>query len=292
MDLSSLLSKPLFVFARLLTRRPPLALLPDPLRSMPVFHKPRLFVPILLLVMAAPAPPAHAQLSEAVQYFDEGNRLYAQGNYSGALTAFDRAVAAGYVSGALFYNMGNAYYRIDQIGQAIRYYEKARRLTPGNERVSHNMAMARARMVDSFSELPEPFWRPAWRTVMRTLGAGGLFFGGLILYLVAAAFAGQRIWTGTRSDWRRRGLTASSVGAALLILLAFAASIESERDRDGVIVARQVALLDAPAAGARADIDIHEGVLVKVIGQSEEYVEVRLPNGAAGWVKAEAVAPI
>ena len=80
---------------------------------------------VVVMTLAAGLPlVAFAQIENAVGAFDTGNVHYRDGNYADAITAYQEAIEGGYASGALFYNLGNAYFRNDELGQAIRFYEK------------------------------------------------------------------------------------------------------------------------------------------------------------------------
>ena len=77
-----------------------------------------------LLLIAWSTAPLQAQ--EA--FFDEGNRLYREGDYAGAVESYERIRESGFESGALHYNLGNAWFRLGEIGPAILHYERARRV--------------------------------------------------------------------------------------------------------------------------------------------------------------------
>ncbi len=142
-----------------------------------------------------------AQLENAVQAFDEGNELYRTGDYRGAVAAYERAVAGGYTSEGLFYNMGNAYYRLDKLGQSVRYYEKARLLAPENRELLHNLEIVEAQIVDKFSQLPSPAWVVWWETMVARNGGRWLFWTGFLFYLIAIGVAVYRIKTSARNEW-------------------------------------------------------------------------------------------
>ncbi len=262
---------------------------PAPRRSLPFFLSSsiRPFLLSLLVVL-----PAYGQVETAVRAFDAGNRHYTEGRYRDALTAYDEALASGYEGAALYYNMGNAYYRLDELGQAVRFYEKARRLRPDDRQVLHNLEMARNRTIDRFSQVPAPFWRPAWRGLVRLLGAGGLFGIGLVLYLAAAGLLGYRLWTGTRNAWNRRGLAVALIGSVLFIGSAFLASLDRRLDRQAVIVAAAAPLHEAPDADAASELALHAGLLIDVLDAEGGWLEVRLPNGVRGWIEANAAADV
>lgn len=241
-----------------------------------------------LVVTAFSVRPAAAQdLEEAVRSFDDGNQRYRQGDHRGALESYSRAVDAGFVSGALFLNMGNSYYRLDDVGNAVRYYERAYELIPQSDELRHNLQIVRSETVDQFSRLPQPFWTSAWRWVVQTFGADVLLAAGILFYFVAAGTVALRIRSG-RTSWRRRVLAVAASLAIVLITAGFAASFREESMQRGVILVDEVPLLEAPE-GPRSGPDIHEGLVLDVIGSEETWFEVRLPNGVKGWVRSEAV---
>ena len=238
----------------------------------------------VLFFLAGLAPTAHAQLKSAVQAFDEGNELYRAGDYQGAVDAYRQAIEGGYTSDALYYNLGNAWYRLDNLGQAIRYYEKARLLAPENAELLHNLEIARAKTVDQFSQLPAPAWVSWWENTIATNGGRWLFWTGFLFYLIAIGVAAYRIRTGKRNPWLRRGMTVALLLGALLLVAAFSASLQSIDALQAVILAEEVDLRTAPNEAGAIEIEIHEGLVVDVLQRNNDWIEVRLPNGATGWV--------
>lgn len=235
--------------------------------------------------------PAQAQeIPQAVRHFDEGNRLFREGAHRDAVTSYQNALEAGYASGALYYNMGNAYFRLDEIGQAIRFYEKARRYMPESEELAHNLTIVRNRTADSFSQLPAPFWRPAWNRLVRTLSPTGIFLFGLLGYGMASAALALRIRR-TRSPWLRRAVLAGGLLAVFFVTFGFAASWEKTHTRQAVMLQDATNLTDRPD-GSFTDLTVHEGAVVEVVTIRAVWSEVRLPNGVQGWVPTSAYGEI
>lgn len=230
------------------------------------------------------ALPARGEAPEAARHFEEGNRHYEAGRFGEALAAYRQAAGTGLVSDALYYNMGNAYFRLGELGEAIRHYEKARRLMPGDDRVRHNLNVAFAHTVDRFPEMPVPFWDRWWAGILATLGAGGLLFIGLALYLAALGLVAHRVWTRRPSPWRRRALLLLLPLAGLFLAAAFAASGEALRHRQAVVLATAVPLREE-AGGVPLSTVVHEGLLVRVLDEADGWRQVRLPNGTTGWLE-------
>ena len=54
---------------------------------------------------------------------------YQESDFEGALSSYLRVVEAGLESGEVYYNIGNAYFKVGDLARAILYYERARRMT-------------------------------------------------------------------------------------------------------------------------------------------------------------------
>lgn len=238
-----------------------------------------------LIAVSSPTAASCQALERAVRHFDEGNLRYRQGEFRGALTSYEKAIDEGFVSGALYFNMGNAYFRLDEMGQAIRYFEKAAEIMPRSAELEHNLQLVRSQAVDQFSRLPDPFWKSGWRFVVGLFGPTGLFAVGLIFYFTAVVVLALRIRSG-QTPWRRRILSVSVALAIVFVGAGFSASVEHQSASRAVVLIDEVTLLEAPE-GARSDLNIHEGLVVDVVRSRDGWVEVRLPNGAKGWVRSE-----
>lgn len=262
--------------------------LPTRPESMPLFDlRPSACVLLLLLLPLTAA----AQPEAAGRALAAGNQRYEQGDYRGALDAYHQALEAGYTSGALYLNMGNAYYRLDELGQAVRFYERARRYRPDDPALHHNLEIVRERLADRFTPVPEPSWLRAWHRVA-AWGPGVFFWPGLVLYALFTALLAHRIWTRTRNAWHRRALTASLLLGLVLLALAFSVSLTPAVEHQAVVIADETALRDQPLDGAQTDLFVHEGTLLDVIGGQRTWLQVRLPNGVTGWVEAGATAEV
>ena len=249
---------------------------------------PRLLLASLALAVFAIAQPGVAVgqgIGPAISDFDDGNRRYEMGDFQGAVESYHRALERGYASEALYFNLGNAYFRLDQVGRAIQYYEKARRLAPARAALRHNLSIAREHTQDRFSQLPEPFWMPFWKNTINAVGASGLFAIGFFFYLLGCAALFLRIRSG-QTPWRRRAATIGLSLAVIVLTAGFLASADELRTSDAVVLVDEAALLDDPA-GASSDLTVHEGLVVGIVGTSGQWTEIQLPNGSRGWVRSE-----
>ena len=130
-----------------------------------------------------------ALASQVDELMKQGNDAYKNGNYKDAVTNYEKLVHQGYEGVSLFYNLGNAYYKDGKLGYAILNYEKALRLSPNDDDIQHNLAIANAKTVDKIDTLPKFFVFQIWESLLSFFSIKGwtyLVYSLFILILIAA----------------------------------------------------------------------------------------------------------
>ena len=80
-------------------------------------------------------------IGQNTELFDKGNDLYNQGRYLEAIESYSDIIKDGKHSSELYYNMGNSYYKLNDIANSIFYYEKALLLNPKSEKITNNLSL-------------------------------------------------------------------------------------------------------------------------------------------------------
>ena len=101
--------------------------------------------------------------------FQQGVQAYQDGDYQTAREHFEAALQHGKASAALYYNLGNAYYKMDEIGPAILNYERAKKMEPGDEDVEFNLNVAQLQVVDKIPSPEADFFFKTWNGVKTIL---------------------------------------------------------------------------------------------------------------------------
>ena len=248
-----------------------------------------------VLVCAVLAASGFATLASAeveaaapqVEFYQEGNRLYQEGDFEAALASYTRLVEAGFESGEVYYNIGNTYFKLGDVAQAILYYERARRLLPGDEDVQANLDLARSLTVDEIEPLPR-FWLFSvvewWvgllpRTLLIAVVAASYLVGtGAVLLLILKRGAQLAAWGG-------RIALASGVVFLLFGLNLAVREFELGRAQEAVVLQARVDVMSAPLDDETlALFTVHEGTKVRIDRLSAEWAEVALEDGRVGWV--------
>jgi len=218
------------------------------------------------------------QLEDAVRIFDEANLRIESGAYQEAVDLYLSALETGYVSGALYHNLASAYYRMDELGEAVRFYERAHRLLGDDPQLTHNIQIVESRIQSPFSDLPKPFYRIWWDQLFKQYSALPFLSAGIGLYLIACFLIGQLLWTKMQNDWHRRIRAASLSLGVLLLLIAVFISYEQNSIRGASILEPAILTTETEP------VQVPEGIKVTLIDETPMGTRVRLPNGTQGYL--------
>lgn len=238
-----------------------------------------------LLFLCLIAVGGHAQ-SGADYYFEQGNQAYRDSDFNTALDWYGRIPQSGYASAAVYYNMGNCYFRLNQIGSAILYYEKALRLNPGDQEIEANLELARARTVDRIEPLPSFFLFDWWDTVKTSMTPNQLSVLLLVGYLL---FMGLWITMLFLRERFRKFLIYSLAAIGFLTLFSsylLITQIRAEdRSAEAIVLATSANVHSAPDAGSTDMFVLHEGTKVTMTDPRGEWARVTLIDGKTGWLR-------
>ena len=244
------------------------------------------FVQLILIALGF-ATAGSAQSADVAKLFESANQFYAQGNFKAAAEQYLKITGSDFANEAVYYNLANAYFKQSQIGPAILYYEKARKLAPGDHEISENLELARTRIVDKVESPQESF---LWRQVERLANWLPLNVEtGLAVAFFVAANALFALFIKAKSDRLGRVALAGATGLFALSLLLGASNAfriyQSATDLEAIVLAEKADVLSGPGADNPTLFSIHEGLKVRVNSQLNEWSQISLENGWTGWIK-------
>lgn len=249
----------------------------------------------LALVLAlAPGGQARAASprAEADSLWAAGAEAYGREDWSGAENAWSGILDMGLESPELYFNLGNAFYREDDIAHAILNYERALRLDPSYADARYNLEFARSSLQDKIESVPE-FFLSVWvRNLSRLLPSDVWAWAGVALFALTLAMV-LLFLLGRSSASRRTGFVAGIV-TLVLCALSIGMAVRQRSDyfrEDGAIIVRAVSpVKSSPSSDSSKDLFIlHEGTKVRVLDSVGDWRNVELPDGRQGWVASSDV---
>jgi len=227
--------------------------------------------------------------------FEKANEKYLNGDYRGAIELYKKILKEGYESDRVYYNLGNAYYRVGELGRAILFYEKALKLNPGDENVRFNLRLANLRIKDRVSVPPPFFLVRFYRVVKNLLSSRGwaLVFASTVLFI--SVIMAIIILSPGKAGLKR---VIKIVLVVLIVLGMFELVFLIDKYRDeevknyGIVVVPSLKCLSAPQEGSTVLFIMHEGIKVRILDKELDWFKIELPDGKQGWVKNESIGVI
>jgi len=222
----------------------------------------------------------------------EGNRLYQEDDFTGAIDAYRSVLDAGLESGDLYFNLGNAWFRAGELGPAILAWERAARLLPGDPDVRANLDLARSLTVDDVTPQASFWLFQLWDGWIHLLPRDLLLAVVALAWLVAGAGLVARILSRPQAH-RRPGTRIAVVSGALFLLFGISLLVRETgvtRPDVAIVMADQVPVQSAPVADADQTLfTVHEGLRVTVERRTDAWAEVTLEDGRVGWLPSDAI---
>lgn len=226
--------------------------------------------------------------------WDQANTAYLRSDYRCAIRDYEAILNRGFRSAKLYYNLGNACFKDDRLGEAILNYRRARLLAPGDEDIRYNLSVAESRTKDRIETIPE-FFLEGWMRTLRNL-LSGTAWTMLSLVLLALAFLCALFYLlAGRLSLRKGGFYGMAACLALFVVATlFAAADRSETldRRDAVVMSSAVSVKSSPDRAATDLFVLHEGTVLRTGDSLGDWTEVTIADGRKGWLESRHIETI
>jgi len=218
--------------------------------------------------------------------FEQGKEKYAAQQYQQAIDAWSQILQNGKHDATLYFNLGNAHYKMNNIGPSVYYYEKALQLDPTDRDIKNNLVFAQNARVDAIEPLPKTIFSKWYHSVANILTFDGwawtvvvcsfLFVGLFLLYYFSI------------SEGKKRLFFVGSIVTLLVFIgtmfFAFRTYSDIQKDRPAIIFAESTEVRSAPNMGGEKAFVLHEGTKVQITAEENKWVRILLADGKDGWM--------
>ncbi len=222
------------------------------------------------------------------ELFFSANQLYKEGKYQEALEKYLELEKLGVKSGHLYYNAGNACFRLKTIGYAVLYYERARILLPRDEDLDYNLKFVRNMTKDVIEKNDDIlsmvfFW-------LDSVTLREVFTVFIIINIAFWISLTVRIFI--KEEWAYY-----LVIVALVLWIVSGSSFGKKwydiaADNRAVILSEETDVLSGPDSGDTVLFKLHEGTVVNYEREEAGWYLISLPDNKRGWVDGKAAALI
>ena len=227
--------------------------------------------------------------AQSQKLFEEANAAYAEGAYEEAIVKYNEILSNGETAAAVHFNLGNAHYKLDNIGPSIYHYEKALQIAPNDDDVKNNLEFAQNMAVDAIDEAPQSQfsnWIRSGYATFSTTGWGwiGIAFMLLFVCLFLAYFYSRR-------PLMKRIFFISGVAFLLLaiasVVVGYSRQEAIENEDYGIVFSEEAGVRAEPNLRGNELFYLHEGAKVEILEDFQEWSRIRFANGNQGWMQAE-----
>lgn len=221
----------------------------------------------------------------------EGDSAYIKGDYAQAIQIYEDILHQGEAA-EIYYNLGNSYYKSDNIAKAILNYERALLLRPDNLDIRANLEIARSKTVDKIVPIPEIFFISWGKSLIDSLNIDSwarLGIASFLLCLIAAS-----LFFFSRSAKLKK---ISFISGIMLFSFTILSNIFANQQKksieertEAIVLTPSVTVRSTPSENGTSLFIIHEGRKIKIRDNSmREWKEISLEDGKVGWVPAKSL---
>lgn len=229
------------------------------------------------------------------ELWDMGVEAFTVNDYHGALACWEAIALSGDGAASLYYNIGNAYFKLGDYPRAILYYERALKTDPSHSDARYNLDFANDFVMDKIDPVPEFILKSAARKLCYVLGSDA--WAWIAIALLALALGMVALYLLASTSGRRKVGFFCGLAAMVLSLCAFGFSSWQKSDytkSGGAIVMSPVtAVKGSPSEDSSKDLFVlHEGSKVRILDEVGDWKNISLADGRQGWIKASAIEEI
>ena len=223
--------------------------------------------------------------------FEKGNVFYEKGNYKDAVLAYENVLNDNKHSAELYFNLANAYYKLNKVAPSIYYYEKALVLNPKDKESINNLKFAHKRTIDEIKVIPKVGVAKLLRDFTgiyhyntwgwATIALATLFLLFFIGYYFSQLTVSKRIFF------------FGMFLAILLMLITVSSGIfeksHFDSEKPAIVFAEMANVKSEPRDGGKPLFLLHEGTKVYVEGIIGKWKKIQLTDGTEGWIESSAI---
>lgn len=221
--------------------------------------------------------------------FEKGNALYNQGKYSEAIDAYLMILDTKNHSSELYFNLGNAHYKLNHVAPSIYYYEKALQLSPNDEEIKNNLVFAKNMTIDAIDTIPEVGLSKFTNSITNFMTFDG--WAKIAVILVLCFVILFLIYYFAYTTIRKRLSFIGSLTALFLFFIVLALAFHKfnldKNDKPAIVFAQESKVKAEPNLRSEEAFTLHEGTKVQILDTVKSWKKIKLADGKTGWISQE-----
>lgn len=228
---------------------------------------------------------------ESQNRLEQANSAYSSGNFETALELYQQEVAEKGESATIYYNMGNCYYRLNQIASCILFYERSLLLNPGNSDARFNLEIAKLKTVDRIEPVDEFFLTTWFRSIRNSMSTNEWSYFSIVCFILV--IVGAFLFFFSRKIVLKKIGFFSGLALIIFVIFGniFAYQLKKElTNRDTAVIFSPTTTIKSSPDNSGTDLfNLHEGTKVTVKRKLGDWSEIETADGNVGWIRSKEI---
>ena len=217
----------------------------------------------------------------------DAEKAYDSKNFKISIQHYQKLINEGYKSYQLYFNLGNSYYRNNELGKAIYYYELASKSNPADDDIKINLAIATSKTIDKVNS-KENFFITAIKTNI-LLSFSTFTWSIFTISFISLASILFFIFINSNNILIKRisfiGTCFCFILFTLSYFLGYTSLKSKSENKFAIITSKEIKILNEPTISGISKFNLHEGTKIRIVENKGEWILIKLDNGNEGWIK-------
>lgn len=223
--------------------------------------------------------------------FKKANEQYRLEQYSDAIKTYNQIADLGLISSEMYYNLGNCFYKLNQVAPAIYNYEKALLINSLNEDARNNLVFAKRLTIDNIEELPKSIFQKINNSVIKKLS-----YNEWAIFSIIFSFLGSSLFLlfyFSYTPTKKRLFFVTSILSFFLLIVTSVFTIKehsfAQSNIEAIIFVEESDVKNAPTDNSDDIFKLHEGTKVNVLDTVDNWKKIKIADGKTGWIRADQI---
>tara|TARA_R110001632_G_scaffold107700_3_gene217404 strand:+ start:9068 stop:9826 length:759 start_codon:yes stop_codon:yes gene_type:complete len=225
------------------------------------------------------------------ELFEKGNEQYKLEQYSEAIISYTKIEESGFISSELYYNLGNCYYKLNDVAPAIYNYEKALLVNPLHEDAQNNLVFSRRLTIDNIEEIPKSILQKLDASFVKKLSYNEWAIASVVFSILAALLF--LLFYFSYSPVKKRLFFLTSIFSFLFLIVTTIFAMKeysySKNTIEAIIFVEETDIKNAPTLNSEKVFTLHEGTKVRVLDSVDNWKKIKIADGKIGWIIADEI---
>jgi tetratricopeptide (TPR) repeat protein len=224
-------------------------------------------------------------------YWQQANKAYEQKDYANAITKYQKIADTKPNNAVVYFNLGNTYYKLNNISQAILNYERAVAINPDYTEAEDNLIIAQSRIPNRLAQAQDIFFIRWWKAITASTHSALWAVLAVLLFLTLIGINIVKKLRLASFTIQRQFFAAGWSALAVMLVFAFTSANRASHNNKAVVTQNDSPFYTSPQQ-TKPSLYVPEGTTVVLDNEIQGWVSVTLPDGREGWIRTNTLTKI